>query len=325
MVRRLKFLLRPGWLALAAVVAVFAFLCFSVLAPWQLGKNTTTSQRNDLISESVDADPVPLSDVFSGNTLSPDDEWRRVVATGSYVQDSDALVRLRSIREQPAYEVISPFLLDDGRTVMVNRGYVLPVEGTRPPEVAPPPTGAVTLDARLRQSEGSSRQPIEEAGFLQVYNIDPQQIGPAVGVTAVDGYLQLDDAQPGGLGVIDLPQTDAGPYLSYGLQWLAFGIMAPLGLLYFVRAEIRERRKSKVGNSVQSAAEPGDVPENAFAGAASAGTASAGTAGSGPARPGEEPEFTLPSRREKRAKQKTASAPMSQNDARLADRYGKNR
>ncbi len=42
-----------------------------------------------------------------------------------------------------------------------------------------------------------------------------------------------------------MPQLDAGPYLSYGLQWLAFGIMAPLGLGYFVWAELRERRKAK--------------------------------------------------------------------------------
>ena len=44
--RRLGFLLRPGWIALALVVVAFAYLCFSVLAPWQLGKNTTTSREN---------------------------------------------------------------------------------------------------------------------------------------------------------------------------------------------------------------------------------------------------------------------------------------
>ena len=51
--RRLVFLLRPGWLILAAVVAVFAYLCFTVLAPWQLGKNAGTSERNRLIADSV--------------------------------------------------------------------------------------------------------------------------------------------------------------------------------------------------------------------------------------------------------------------------------
>ena len=44
--KRWTFLLRPGWLALFVVVIAFAYLCFTVLAPWQLGKNTKTSREN---------------------------------------------------------------------------------------------------------------------------------------------------------------------------------------------------------------------------------------------------------------------------------------
>ncbi|MGF0312545.1 SURF1 family cytochrome oxidase biogenesis protein [Rhodococcus sp. IEGM1428] len=304
---KLGFLLRPKWLVLAAVALAFAFLCFSVLAPWQLGKNTSTSARNDLITRSVDADPVPISDILTANGFPADDEWRRVIATGSYDVDSEALVRLRSIREQPAYEVITPFEIDGGPTVLVNRGYVLPVEGTRPPDFAPAPTGQVTLNARVRQAEGTSREPIEEDGHLQVYNINPEQIGTAVGVDAIDGYLQLDDDQPGGLGLIELPQTDAGPYLSYGLQWLAFGIMAPLGLAYFVRAEIRERRMSRAEMADAMSGEPDPAPDNE------------------PVPDEEEEEFSLPTRREKRARARAASRPTVPSDPRLADRYGKNR
>ncbi|MBY4129880.1 SURF1 family protein [Rhodococcus fascians] len=304
---KLGFLLRPKWLVLAAVALAFAFLCFSVLAPWQLGKNTSTSARNDLITRSVDAEPVPLSEVLTADGFAADDEWRRVIATGSYLPDSEALVRLRSIREQPAYEVITPFVIDGGPTVLVNRGYVLPVEGTRPPDFAPAPTEQVTLDARVRQAEGTSREPIEEDGHLQVYNINPEQIGAAVGVEAIDGYLQLDDGQPGGLGLIELPQTDAGPYLSYGLQWLAFGIMAPLGLAYFVRAEIRERRMSRAEMAAAMSGEPETMPDTL----------------TGPDE--EQEEFTLPTRREKRARARAASRPAVPSNPRLADRYGKNR
>lgn len=50
--RRLTFLLRPQWLALYVVVLAFAYLCFTVLAPWQLGKNTKTSRENAQISSS---------------------------------------------------------------------------------------------------------------------------------------------------------------------------------------------------------------------------------------------------------------------------------
>ena len=50
---RWTFLLRPGWLALFVVVIAFAYLCFTVLAPWQLGKNTKTSRENSQISRSL--------------------------------------------------------------------------------------------------------------------------------------------------------------------------------------------------------------------------------------------------------------------------------
>lgn len=103
-------------------------MCFYVLAPWQLGKNTSTEHRNQLIADSVDADPVPLETLLSGAAPNPDDEWRRVTTTGSYVQNSDLLVRLRSIESQPAYEVLTPLQLTDGRTILINRGYVRPVQ-----------------------------------------------------------------------------------------------------------------------------------------------------------------------------------------------------
>ena len=109
------------------------------------------------------------------------------------------------------------------------------------------PAGTVTLDARIRTSEGTveDKVPFVDAGYQQVYFIDAPQVASVTGLDLEDVYLQLDADQPGGLGVIPLPQLDSGPYLSYGLQWLAFGIMAPLGLGYFVWAELRERRKAK--------------------------------------------------------------------------------
>jgi hypothetical protein len=42
-----------------------------------------------------------------------------------------------------------------------------------------------------------------------------------------------------------LPHLDAGPFLSYGIQWIAFGIIAPIGVGYFVLAEVRQRRREK--------------------------------------------------------------------------------
>ncbi|MDX5311689.1 MAG: hypothetical protein LPK23_10025, partial [Rhodococcus sp. (in: high G+C Gram-positive bacteria)] len=98
---------------------------------------------------------------------------------------------------------------------------------------------------RMTEGTAEGRAPFRDAGHAQVYSIDPAQIAAFTGLELTGGYLQLSENQAGGLGTIPLPQLDAGPYLSYGLQWVAFGIMAPLGLGYFVWAELRERRKRK--------------------------------------------------------------------------------
>jgi cytochrome oxidase assembly protein ShyY1 len=66
-----------------------------------------------------------------------------------------------------------------------------------------------------------------------------------VGAPLTGSYLQLVDNQPGGLGVIELPHLDAGPFLSYGIQWITFGVIAPILLGYFVYAEVQARRADK--------------------------------------------------------------------------------
>ena len=236
--RRWAFLLRPAWLALFVVVIAFAYLCFTVLAPWQLGKNTKTSRENAQITYSLTADPVPLTTLLPHQDSSaPDAQWRRVTASGHYLPDAQVLARLR--------------VVDGGPVVLVDRGYVRPVQGSRVPTIAPPPPGSVTITARLRDSEpiAQGKDPFRQDGVQQVYSISTAQVSAVTGVPLAGSYLQLVEDQPGGLGVIALPQLDSGPFLSYGIQWIAFGIIAPILLGYFVYAEVRQRRLEKAASS----------------------------------------------------------------------------
>ncbi|MEV6335594.1 SURF1 family protein [Nocardia vinacea] len=285
--RRLTFLLRPSWLILAVLVAAFAYLCFTVLAPWQLGKNTTTSHRNQLIADSVDAAPIDIATVMDDQSSDSHAEWRRVTATGSYMPNSTVLVRLRHLDGAPGYSVLSTFKLDEGRILLIDRGLVAAVDGSRPPQIPDPPAGPQKIEARIRMSEGVTpgKDPMVQDGYRQVYSVDTTQEMTVLQepLTAIPtgergGYLQLSENQPGAFTPTPLPQLDAGPYLSYGLQWLAFGIMAPLGLGYFIYAEIRERRKEKAKTTPQPT--PAETP---------------------------------------------TPAPVSTNEQRLADRYGGNR
>ena len=261
---RLTFLLRPGWVALAVVVIAFTYLCFSVLAPWQLGKNTKTSRENDQIQQSLTTAPVPLKTLLpQQDSSAPDAQWRRVTATGHYLADKQLLVRLRVADGDPAMEVLAPFIVDGGPNVLVDRGYVRPEQGSRLPPIPPPPHDTVTITARLRDSE---RPVLDKRSFIsdgvrQVYSIDIGQIATLTGVALAGSYLQLVDNQPGGLGLIGLPHLDAGPFLSYGIQWITFGVIAPILLGYFVYGEIRARRAEKSQTSPTEPTEPATVED----------------------------------------------------------------
>lgn len=261
--RRWAFLLRPQWLALIVVVIAFAYLCFTVLAPWQLGKNTDTARENDQIARSVTAEPVPVTSLLSQqDSAAPDEQWRQVTATGRYLPDAQVLARLRVVEGDPAYQVLVPFAVDGGPTVLVDRGYVKPIRGSEVPPIEPVPGGTVSITARLRDSETAPRDkaPLQAEGYQQVYAIDTAQVSALTGVPLTGSYLQLVDDQPGALGVIPLPHLDAGPFLSYGIQWIAFGIIAPIGLGYFVYSEIRQRRLEKAAAAATEKSKASSAP-----------------------------------------------------------------
>ncbi|MEO6882372.1 MAG: SURF1 family cytochrome oxidase biogenesis protein [Mycobacteriaceae bacterium] len=245
---RLRFLLRPGWIILALVIAGFAWACFTQLAPWQLGKNTATDARNARISASFAEAPVALSALVTpGSAPLAAQEWRVVTVQGRYLDTDQVLARLRTVDGTPAYEVLTPFRVTSGETVLVDRGYVRPQVGTAAPPVPAAPGGEVTLQGRLRLDESVDPARAEELvnGVQQVYSVNAALVGTLTRTTITPGYVQLSEGQPGVLGVLGVPSLDSGPYLSYGLQWLAFGIMAPLGLAYLVRSELRERKRER--------------------------------------------------------------------------------
>jgi cytochrome oxidase assembly protein ShyY1 len=236
---RLRFLLRPGWLGLTLVVVVFAVACFVVLAPWQFGRHAERTATNDAITRSFTAAPVPVSSlpVTSGT------EWRTVSLTGSYLADKEVAARLRTVEGEAAFEVLTPFRLTDATVVLVDRGYVRPVQGRQEltlPSYPAPPSGSQTLAARIRVDERDPRGRAALPGDPpQVYAVGSRTVAAATGLDIRPGYAQLSEHSPGALGVLPLPELDSGPFLSYALQWITFGVMALLAWLYFTWREIK--------------------------------------------------------------------------------------
>ncbi|OFM30273.1 SURF1 family protein [Corynebacterium sp. HMSC072A02] len=241
----LKTFLKPGWVLSLIFIVAFSYLSFTVLAPWQLNKDAQIVERNHLIEEAYDADPQPVTEVFSDDG-SLHKEWERVELTGHYLSEDEVLLRLRPVESAPGFQSLVPFETESGETFLVNRGWMPTDEGNSVPHIDPAPTDKVTIVAMARYDERKhTSAPIEEQGYTQVYSINTEQIAELVDVPLAHDYLQLSPEQPGELHALPVPKLDRGNHLSYGYQWIAFGVMAPLGFAYFVWSEIRERRRAR--------------------------------------------------------------------------------
>lgn len=312
--------LTPGWVLTAILAVAFAYTAFTVLAPWQLGKNSDTQRFNHRLEASLEHDPVAASTVLrpDGVSAGEDKEWTRVELQGKFLPDDEVLLRNRPVSSSPAFQVLTPFRTDDGLTVLVNRGWIAPVGGAGVPEITAAPATPSTVTGYVRMSEAvPDTAPITDEGRRQVYGMNTAQISSVTGVSLAGDYVQLDDTSVAGragqgLTAIPLPDLDSGPYLSYGIQWIAFGVMVPLGLAYFVWAELRERRRQREEIAAAEATGAESTDGAGIREDAGIRTGAAVATGGAAAGPGAGPESA-------------SSGVRVSRERKLADRYGQKR
>src|SRR6478752_4948160 len=240
--KRLGFLLRPGWIAVILAGLAFAGACFFLLAPWQFNRNAERSGQNTAITAALGAAPVPVSELMSTAAQPAENAlWHVVTATGTFDESRQVQVRLRqNSAGAPISEVVLPFRLTTGETLLVDRGSVSFLEVDKGVSIPAPPAGEVTITGRVQddQLDPSRRPPIVQNGQVQVTEISAdmmrQAFGGPSGEPFLAGFVQLTGQSPGVLTPIEVPQTDPGPFLSYALQWETFGVIALVGLGVFV-------------------------------------------------------------------------------------------
>lgn len=254
------------WSAYGALAIVFAIVCV-FLSDWQFSRNAERSVQLDLVASNYEEAPVPLADVIGADgAFAPSDEWRPVTLRGEYVHDDQVLVRNRAHGGSSAYEVLEPFRLDDGRVLIVDRGW-LPPGRTQPlPDAIPaPPAGPVEVEVRLRPSE-----PLPPSGRSapegQVPTIHLPAVAEVTGtdtITSAYGMLVSEDVEAERAFTPDPPSADPGPHLSYAIQWILFALMGFIFIGYVIRSEIRHSREDAADAAAAAAGNPAGAPETA--------------------------------------------------------------
>ncbi|WP_062296123.1 SURF1 family protein [Demequina maris] len=205
---------------------------------WQLGRHEARSAAITLYEANAAADPVPLAEAVPAGSAVGDAEWTRVTVDGEFEQGSTTLLRNRPVDRERTWHVLAWFDTDDGRSLLVDAGWVPIPDSGEPDGVVPDlPTGDVTLEVVLRAAEEDDGRRDDGAT-----RITPAQM-PAPDAEPIDGYGMVQQVCTASgcedaLGSqVPLPTLSLGPHLAYTWQWFAFAVIAPVAGVLLARRE----------------------------------------------------------------------------------------
>jgi surfeit locus 1 family protein len=178
--------------------------------------------------------PVPLRDVLSvydADHVTAAD-YRRVTVRGLFENGEEIFFFTTGPQGDPVYHVVTPFLMDDGHTLLVDRGYI-PMEMLHSAALKTGDlNGQRTIVGIVRKPAAPNwfTPPIDKAGRI-VHTRDPDVLAKTFGIKNVFPMFLEADATPnpggwpkGGVTIVDLPNN----HLQYAITWfgLALGLLA---------------------------------------------------------------------------------------------------
>jgi len=223
---------RPGlWPSLATLVILPVLLW---LGHWQMERAEWKQGLVDEQAARAQEPPVPLAALAADWQGS---QYRPVAVSGQYDAGHQLLLDNQLNSGHPGYAVLTPLWLEDGRRVLVNRGWV-PASPDRAvlPEV-PAPSGPVRLTATLKlPPEQTFRlDDVEEAdhGWPRVVQqIEPARFEQLLGYRLLPVLLQLDPGDAHGFVRDWRPVYGVTPdkHRAYAMQWYTLALV--LALIY---------------------------------------------------------------------------------------------
>jgi len=222
------------------VISIPCFLVALALGTWQVQR---LHWKEGLIAErtaQLTATPVPLP--ANPPPEDPALDFRRVTVTGTFLHDKELYLAARSLRGNPGYDVVTPLRRDDGRVVLVDRGWV-PPERKMPDKRAEGQVGGrVSIDgiARTRFRKGYF-QPDNDVAKNVWFWIDLGAMGRATGVEPLPVLIEAGaDTTPGGTPKGGQTRIDlVNNHLSYVVTW--YSVALTVAVIYVVWHRQREK------------------------------------------------------------------------------------
>ncbi|KND44942.1 SURF1 family cytochrome oxidase biogenesis protein [Streptomyces stelliscabiei] len=248
-----RFLLSRQWVILT-LLSLVLIPTMVRLGIWQMHRYEERSARNQLVADALAAKPVPVERLTSpGHAVTSAERYRTVTAKGRFDTDDEVVVRRRvNADDEVGFHVLTPFVLDDGKVLLVNRGWI-PADGpsqTAFPKIPAPAAGEITVTGRLMPDETTEASGIKDLQGLpdrQIMLIDSEREADRLGVRVLGGYLVQTAPEPNG----DTPEQLGSPgdenaalNYAYALQWWLFALGVPIGFVILVRRERRDRAEA---------------------------------------------------------------------------------
>ncbi len=210
---------------LPTIVTLAAVALFVVAGNWQRGR---MHAKEALGAQLAAAQAAPVAPLPAGAVDWVTWRFRAVEARGTFDAPRQFLLDNRVHRGRVGYHVVTPLRLDDGRAVLIDRGWVAAGATRADVPAVPVPAGDVTVRGRLNlppQGYVELAETAPERGVWQ--NLDPVRFSAATGLAVLPVVIEASEGAGDGL-VRDWPQPDAGAakHHMYMMQWYAFAALA---------------------------------------------------------------------------------------------------
>ena len=223
----------------AALAVTSAFVVLIGLGVWQLQR---LEWKEALIAERVAQSELPPTALPA--RLAPDDQldYRRVTLRGHFLHDRELYLDGRTHKRQVGLHVVTPLVLEDGRTLLIDRGWAPKTARDPATRAAGQLAGEVTLEGALKRGGWGGlelfRPANQPADNIWLWADLPAMVAAAdVENPITEVYLIAGPAPiPGGLPIgraidVDLPNN----HLGYALTWFALAgallVIAALAML----------------------------------------------------------------------------------------------